>query len=115
MTFKVFEWQAVAAARVLAGRAMLPSASEQEKWEADRISQKGDGPAFTVLNPEFEAYFEKLRLLAGNPQKGAPGRPLLVFDRQWVDTFNAGHERRIQMWKRANMTADMPNGSSRHV
>ncbi|XHG09655.1 hypothetical protein AWENTII_012698 [Aspergillus wentii] len=102
LTFKVFEWQAVAAARVLAGKAHLPSLTEQKKWEAERIATKGDGPAFTMINPDFEPYFEQLRHLAGEPGEGEPGRRLPVFDGKWVDDFNAGHQRRIEMWKRAN-------------
>ncbi|KAJ6009194.1 hypothetical protein N7522_004210 [Penicillium canescens] len=105
LTFKVFEWQAVAAARVLAGKATLPSVAEQEKWEADRIALKSDGPGFAVLNPEFEAYFEDLRLLAGEPHAGTPGRRLPRFDQKWVDDFNAGHERRKKMWRKANQAA----------
>ncbi|KAJ5668180.1 uncharacterized protein N7477_006750 [Penicillium maclennaniae] len=101
LTFKVFEWQAVAAARVLAGKATLPSLAEQEKWETDRIAERGDGPAFTVINPEFKAYFEAMRQLAGEPQNGI-GRPLPPFDEKWVDDFNAGHERRKKMWRRNN-------------
>ncbi|EAW09507.1 dimethylaniline monooxygenase [Aspergillus clavatus NRRL 1] len=104
LTFKVFEWQAVAAARVLAGRAALPSAEEQRRWEAERIAARGDGPAFTVLNPDFEAYFEQLRALAGEPAEGAPGRRLPPFEQRWLDDFNAGHQRRIRMWERLNRT-----------
>lgn len=105
LTFKVFEWQAVAAARVLAGRAMLPCVEEQKKWEDNRIGLKGDGPAFTMINPDFEAYFEEMRSLAGEPRDGMPGRRLPPFDQKWVDDFNAGHQRRIKMWKRANLAA----------
>lgn len=104
LTFKVFEWQAVAAARVLAGRANLPSVVEQEKWETDRIAEKTDGPAFTVLNPDFEAYFEGLRLLAGDPRNGT-GRRLPRFEQKWLNDFNDGHERRKKMWRRANEEA----------
>ncbi|KAJ5372486.1 hypothetical protein N7517_004492 [Penicillium concentricum] len=103
LTFKVFEWQAVAAARVLAGKANLPSITEQEKWETDRIAQKSDGPGFTVLNPEFEPYFESLRDLAGEP-RGA-GRRLPRFEQKWLAYFDEGHERRKKMWRRANQTA----------
>ncbi|OGM45768.1 monooxygenase [Aspergillus bombycis] len=102
LTFKVFEWQAVAAARVLAGKAQLPSLEEQRRWEQDRIAKKGDGPGFLMINPDFEAYFEQLRQLAGEPAEGKPGRILPPFKQQWVDDFNAGHERRIRMWKKAN-------------
>jgi hypothetical protein len=103
LTFKVFEWQAVAAARVLAGKADLPSTAEQEKWETDRIAQKSDGPGFTVLNPEFEPYFESLRHLAGEPR--GSGRRLPRFEQKWLADFNEGHERRKKMWRRANQTA----------
>lgn len=104
-TFKVFEWQAVLAARVLAGKAQLPPLEEQEKWEIDRVAEKGDGPAFTLLNPHFEEYFEQVRRLAGEPAEGEPGRRLPKFDPRWVDTFNAGNNRRIEMWKRLNRAA----------
>lgn len=107
LTFKVFEWQAVAAARVLAGRASLPSADEQEKWETARIAAKGDGPAFTVVHPEFKAYFEELRRLAGEPGWGVPGRRLPAFEPKWVDDFDAGHERRKRMWRQLNADAKL--------
>jgi hypothetical protein len=66
---------------------------------------KGDGPAFTVINPDFKAYFEELRRLAAEPREGAPGRRLPPFDQKWVDDFHAGHERRKRMWRRANSAA----------
>ncbi|PWY92644.1 FAD/NAD(P)-binding domain-containing protein [Aspergillus heteromorphus CBS 117.55] len=105
LTFKIFEWQAVAAARVLAGKAKLPSLEEQQKWEQDRIAQKGDGPAFTTVNPDFREYFETLRQLAGEP--GEAGRRLPPFEQEWIDVFNAGHERRIRMWQKANEEASL--------
>ncbi|KAJ5111232.1 hypothetical protein N7532_001767 [Penicillium argentinense] len=105
LTFKIFEWQAVAAARVLAGRATLPSDAEQEKWEQERIALKGDGPPFSAVNPDFKEYFEEMRALAGEPAAGAPGRRLPVFDQRWKDDFDAGHERRKEMWRRANRAA----------
>ena len=111
MTFKIFEWQAVAAARVLAGKAQLPSLEEQRRWEEDRIAVKGDGPAFTTINPDFPEYFETLRRLAGEPKEGEPGRVLPPFEQEWMDVFNAGHERRIRMWQRANEAAAKNNAS----
>ncbi|RAL12335.1 monooxygenase [Aspergillus homomorphus CBS 101889] len=105
LTFKIFEWQAVAAARVLAGRAKLPSFEERQKWEQDRIAKKGDGSGFLMVNDGFEEYFEQLRKLAGEPKEGEPGRRLPPFEQSWVEMFNAGHERRKEMWKKANATA----------
>ncbi|KAL2003428.1 hypothetical protein VTN02DRAFT_3831 [Thermoascus thermophilus] len=101
-TFKIFEWQSVLAARVFAGKAKLPPLEERKKWEADRIKERGDSTPFTAVNPDFEEYFEFVRKLAGNPPEGQPGRRLPKFDPRWVDTFNAGHQRRIKMWKKAN-------------
>ncbi|KXJ94545.1 hypothetical protein Micbo1qcDRAFT_232013 [Microdochium bolleyi] len=72
LTFKIFEWQAVLAARVLAGRAKLPAREEQERWEAERIAARGDGKGFLTIAPDFEEYFETLRAMAG-PGEGESG------------------------------------------
>lgn len=103
-TFKVFEWQAVLAARFLAGRITLPPVSEQIKWEEDRIAYKGDGVPFTALYPDFEEYFEVVRKMAGEPQDGK-GRPLPKFEKWWRESFDKAHLKRIDMWKRGNEEA----------
>ncbi|KAJ3550208.1 hypothetical protein NM208_g97 [Fusarium decemcellulare] len=64
---RIFEWQAVAAARVFAGHAALPSHEEMSTWEQARLIEKGDGPPFWALLPDFERHFEALRAIAGNP------------------------------------------------
>ncbi|TPX08033.1 uncharacterized protein E0L32_010233 [Thyridium curvatum] len=104
LTFKVFEWQAVLAARVLAGRASLPSSEAQAKWEEDRIKARGDGAKFTLVFPDFKEYFDTLRKLAG-PTTDGRGRDLPPFDDLWFERFMAGHERRKQMWRRLNAEA----------
>ena len=103
-TFRVFEWQAVLAARYLAGKITLPPVREQEKWEKDRIAYKGDGVAFTALYPEFEEYFEEVRKLAGEPKDGK-GRTLPKWENEWREGFDKGHEKRIAMWQRENEAA----------
>lgn len=105
LTFKIFEWQAVLAARLLAGRASLPPLEEQQKWERDRIANKGDGPAFTLVFPDFEDYFETVRKLAGEPAAGQPGRRLPPYDKRWFEVFMAGHERRKKWWREENEKA----------
>ncbi|KAH8688671.1 hypothetical protein GQ44DRAFT_637926 [Phaeosphaeriaceae sp. PMI808] len=105
LTFRVFEWQAVLAARILAGRTTLPPLEEQQRWETDRIAKRGDGVSFTLIFPDFEDYFEALRKLAGEPQTGDPGRRLPVFDNSWITTFMAGHERRKKWWREENERA----------
>ncbi|KAH8598712.1 hypothetical protein B0O99DRAFT_505825 [Bisporella sp. PMI_857] len=102
LTFKVYEWQSVLAARYLADRIELPSVEEQERWERDRVSYKGDGVPFTALYPDFEDYFETVRMLAGEPTAERPGRRLPKFDKGWVEKFQAGHRKRIDIWEKGN-------------
>ncbi|KAK3319463.1 hypothetical protein B0T19DRAFT_478607 [Cercophora scortea] len=111
LTFKVFEWQAVLAARVLAGHATLPPVTTMKEWEAARIKARGDGPNFTVIFPDFEDYFETLRILAREPKDGA-GRKLPKFRREWVRAFMEGHELRKEMWRRLNKQARIEEGIS---
>lgn len=103
-TFKVFEWQAVLAARYLASRISLPTISEQQLWEQDRIQLKGDGVPFTALYPHFEEYFEQVRELV-EQSTGEGGRPLPKFEKDWRSQFDAAHLKRIDRWKRENERA----------
>ncbi|KAK4203166.1 hypothetical protein QBC40DRAFT_219782 [Triangularia verruculosa] len=104
LTFKIFEWQAVLAARVLAGRAKLPTVQEMKEWEENRIKASGDGVKFTMVFPDFEEYFEDVRKLAGEPENGV-GRKLPKFQREWFRAFMDGHELRKDMWRRLNKEA----------
>lgn len=101
LTFKVFEWQSVLAARLLASRATLPPLDEMRRWEAERVKVRGDGVKFTLLFPDFEDYFETVRRLAGEGEEGK-GRKLPKFRREWVRAFLDGHDRRKNMWKKLN-------------
>lgn len=105
LTFKVFEWQGVLAARILSGRATLPPREEQELWEVERIAKLGDGAGFLMVNPHFEEYFNTLRELAGEPAEDEPGRRLPVFDRSWHEIFMQGHEIRKKWWREENAKA----------
>lgn len=104
LTFKIFEWQAVLAARVLAGHVQLPSSEDMRKWEENRIKVRGDGTNFTLVHPDFEKYFEEVRLLAGQPRNGK-GRELPPFDKRWFEAFVKGHQLRKDMWKKLNAQA----------
>jgi len=57
---------------------------------------------FTTLYPDFEEYFEEVRLLAGESEDGVPGRRLPKFEKWWRRDFDKGHVLRIEMWKREN-------------
>ncbi|RFU81295.1 dimethylaniline monooxygenase [Trichoderma arundinaceum] len=114
LTFKVFEWQAVLAARVLAGRARLPPVEEMRRWEDERIKLRGDGVKFTLIFPDFEDYFETVRRLAGEGEAGK-GRKLPPFQREWVRAFLDGHELRKAMWRRINERAQVELNATQDV
>lgn len=97
---RIFEWQAVAAARVLAGHATLPSQREMEQWERERIVERGDGPAFWALMPDFEKHFEALRAIAGEPAATTKGRVLPKYDSKWAESFWDLISTRNETWKR---------------
>ncbi|KAJ0272133.1 hypothetical protein CBS470a_012828 [Colletotrichum nupharicola] len=105
-TFRVFEWQAVAAARVFAGRGRLPSTNEMEKWEGDRLAKRGDGVPFFTLSPDFEEYFETLRSVAGEPVPGSTGRILPKFDPKWLEAFADVINARVDWWKKETEKAE---------
>ncbi|KAK4160216.1 thiol-specific monooxygenase [Cladorrhinum sp. PSN259] len=87
-TFRVYEWQAVAVARHLAGRARpLPSIAAQQLWEAKRVADKKGGKDYYSLAPDYEEYFEFLRNIARDPAPGTTGRVLPKFDKQWLVTW----------------------------
>ncbi|KAF9873047.1 thiol-specific monooxygenase [Colletotrichum karsti] len=105
-TFRVFEWQAVAAARVFAGRGKLPPRPEMEKWEQDRLIKRGDGIPFFTLSPDFEEYFEALRSIAGEPGAGTTGRVLPKFDSKWLEAFSQVINARVDWWKKETKKAE---------
>lgn len=122
LTFKIFEYQAVLAARLLAGRipaSRLPSAAAQMAWEEDRVARRGDGAKFALVFPDFEDYFETVRELAGPPTADGRGRELPPFNRFWLERFMRGHERRKDLWRRLNaeareaLAAEGPEGNVR--
>ena len=103
-TFKIFEWQAVFAARLLANRATLPSVEEMRNWETERIRARGDGPKFALVFPDFADYFETLRRMCGEGEPGV-GRKLPKFRPEWYRSFMDGHELRKEMWRKINAEA----------
>ncbi|KAL4783710.1 putative dimethylaniline monooxygenase [Aspergillus varians] len=97
---RIFEWQAVVAARVLAGRSPLPTDEEMKKWEKDRLEERGEGGPFWALSPDFERYFEELRAFAGPPAPGTTGRVLPQYDEAWGEIFWDFVKTRIDWWAR---------------
>ena len=87
-TFRVFEYQAVAVARHLAGRARpLPPVAEQKEWEAKRIAEKKGGKDYYSIENNWQEFFELMREIAGDPLPGTTGRKLLKFDERWLEMW----------------------------
>jgi len=87
ISFRVYEYQAVAVARYFAGRTEpLPSISEQEDWEKARLSYKGPTELFHEIKPDFHEYYGFLQNLAGPPAEGTQTYALPVFEDKWVDS-----------------------------
>lgn len=75
-----------------------------ERWEQDRILERGDGPASWALMPEFKRYFEDLRRLAGDPGPGSSGRVLPPYEEAWEKAFFRLIQDRIEWWKQQAST-----------
>ena len=84
LTFRSFEYQAVALARVFAGRAKLPSLEEQRAWEEERAGkQKAEKKRFHDIqwdNGSSVEYLTYLYTLAGLPQLNGTGKAPPVLD-----------------------------------
>jgi len=75
----------VAVARHLAGRGRsLPSIAEQQAWEAKRAAEKGGGKDYYSIAPDYQAFLELLREIAGEPAPGTTGRVLPKFEPEWL-------------------------------
>lgn len=98
----MYEWQAVAVARHLAGRAKaLPSVPEQLEWERKRVVERRGGKDYYSIAPDYAGFFEFLRGIAGEPAPGSNGRKLPAFD----------GERLLKLW--TGMTATKLGGWKR--
>ncbi|KAL4861786.1 hypothetical protein BDV12DRAFT_207769 [Aspergillus spectabilis] len=85
LSFRVYEYQAVAVARYLAGNNAkpLPSPQEQDQWEVERLKYKGPTTLFHEIKPDFKEYFDYLRDFSGPPAKGTNGYELPPFGDDW--------------------------------
>lgn len=75
----------MAVARQLAGRGRpLPPIAEQQAWETKRTAEKGGGKDYYSIAPDYQAFLEHLRVIAGQPAPGTTGRFLPKFDPEWL-------------------------------
>lgn len=111
-TFRVYEWQAVAVARHLAGRANpLPSIPDQLEWERRRVAEKVGGKDYYSIAPNYEEFFEFLRGIAGEPAAGTTGRVLPRFDPEWLKVWVEMVDTKIGGWQRKRKRAEALQGA----
>ncbi|CAK7213435.1 hypothetical protein SEUCBS140593_001852 [Sporothrix eucalyptigena] len=86
LSFRVYEYQAVAVARYYAGRNALPlpNAEEQRAWERDRLKVTGPTNAFHAIGPDFAPYFNWFVDFAGPAAVGTDGYTLPRWDDEWA-------------------------------
>lgn len=87
LSFRVYEYQAVAVARYFAGREakQLPSPVEQERWEIKRLEYKGPSSVFHEIKPDLKEYFNYLREFAGPAAPDSTAYELPEFDDKWPE------------------------------
>ncbi|KAK4187926.1 putative monooxygenase [Podospora australis] len=107
-TFKVYEWQAVAVARHLAGRSAkgLPSIADQQLWEAKRVAVKKGGKDYYSIAPDYEEFFEFLRGIAGDPKEGTTGRRLPNFEKEWLEVWKGMVAPKLKAFEDARKKAE---------
>lgn len=84
LSLRNYEYQAVAAARVLAGRGKLPPVGEQLAWEQQVLEKRGKTHQFHTIAPDFEDYFEGLREIAGPAAEESEAYDLPSWEADWA-------------------------------
>lgn len=103
----MYEYQAVAIARHLAGRAKaLPPTHEQLEWERSRVAEKKGGKDYYSIAPNYGDFFELLRGIAGDPVPGTTGRKLPPFDKKWLELWSGMVSTKIQGFQRKRARAE---------
>ncbi|KAJ6095171.1 hypothetical protein N7467_002684 [Penicillium canescens] len=87
ISFRVYEYQAVAVARYFAGRnaAPLPTPEQQDVWETRRLQYKGHTSLFHEIKPDFSEYFGFLTDLAGPPAAESDSYTLPPWEDLWAE------------------------------
>lgn len=111
LSFRVYEYQAVAVARYFANHngKPLPSPQAQDRWETERLKYKGSSAIFHEIKPDLEEYFNHLRDLAGPPAEGTTAYGLPLFEDKWIDQGFEILQLKDQYWQKLKS----PSGSDR--
>lgn len=102
LSFRVYEYQAVAVARYFANREAipLPSPYDQEKWETKHLDYKGSSSYFHEIKPDFQEYFNYLKRFAGPAHPDSAAYELPDFDESWPAKGFAILQLKDAYWKR---------------
>jgi hypothetical protein len=94
-TFTLFEFQAMAAAKVLSGQAKLPSTRDMRAEYDDRVKSKGYGKAFHSLRDREVEYVDELMAWVNRDLERAGRKTLSRHTQQW----HAAREQHLQRIK----------------
>ncbi|KAJ0414205.1 hypothetical protein BJY00DRAFT_321183 [Aspergillus carlsbadensis] len=108
LSFRVYEYQAVAVARYFAGHngKPLPSPKEQDDWEVERLKYKGNSAIFHEIKPDFKEYFEWLREFSGPAVKGTTAYALPVYQDNWAELGFAILQLKDKYWQEIKRAAE---------
>ena len=114
LSFRVYEYQAIAVARYFANREAtpLPSPTEQEKWETKRIEYKGTSSLFHEIKPDFKDYFTFLKRFSGLPHPLSHSYELPDFHDSWPAKGFAILELKDAYWKSKQKFAGLVSNGS---
>ncbi|KAJ5370877.1 uncharacterized protein N7496_006969 [Penicillium cataractarum] len=108
ISFRAYEYQAVAVARYFAGRNSqpLPSPQQQDLWEIERLKYKGPTALFHEIKPDFKEYFDFLRALAGPPAENSDAYELPAWKDRWAEQAFEVLQLKDKYWKSLKRVAD---------
>lgn len=108
ISFRVYEYQAVAVARYFAGRnaVPLPTPQQQDLWEVERLQYKGPTALFHEIKPDFADYFAFLTRLAGPPAPDSDGYELPPWEDRWAEQAFEILQAKDRYWKSLRKAAE---------
>ncbi|KAJ5881320.1 dimethylaniline monooxygenase [Penicillium subrubescens] len=108
ISFRSYEYQAVAVARYFAGRNAkpLPSPQQQDLWEVERLKYKGPTTLFHEIKPDFKEYFDFLHDFAGPPAKESDANELPAWEDRWAEQAFEVLQLKDKYWKSLKKATD---------
>jgi hypothetical protein len=101
ISFRAFEYQAIAVARWYAGRVELPSEVNMKKWEEERLEAYGDSRGFhTIALQGARKYWETLVGIGGQVREGEVGRRFPETDDAFWDEIGSLRKEKVSQWLR---------------